>query len=487
MKNIKYIICASLTALSMASCSGYLNKLPENQVDEQKIDYTKTANMYEPVSGVYAKLANRGSHWMVWGETIIRDDDVSTGRTDDQAGLVSIDQTYSYDAGFWGLNESWMAYYDVIKVANAALTSLNGYDQYVTTDADRKNYTEYCGEVKFLRAYCYYRLVQLFGPVTLLKDNTQTDMTRSTVNAVYKYALSDLDDAIAALPRIRPNEQTHIGAVTAFSAEMLEAKIYMNEGNYQKVKDLTGDIISSGKFSLYSDFYQLFKIPGKLCNESLFEFQYTDFGNGSGNIVEPDSWFAFQGPENDGNISGWGFISPTKAFRTWAEERGETVRATTTFLMAGETTPSGDFIRQPNSPTAPDCFNGKAYTPSNQLTAGRTDYGANNNIRVFRYADVLLMNAEATVRLGGNGDSPFNLVRDRAKMPELQNVTLNQILDERRMEFAMEWGERFNDLVRSGNAISVLGSTGYTADKQYYPVPSSQIDISPSLNNTPKD
>jgi len=199
MKNIKYIICASLTALSMASCSGYLNKLPENQVDEQKIDYTKTANMYEPVSGVYAKLANRGSHWMVWGETIIRDDDVSTGRTDDQAGLVSIDQTYAYDAGFWGLNEAWMAYYDVIKVANAALTSLNGYDQYVTTDADKQNYTKYCGEVKFLRAYCYYRLVQLFGPVTLLKDNTQTDMTRSTVDAVYKYALSDLDDAIAAL------------------------------------------------------------------------------------------------------------------------------------------------------------------------------------------------------------------------------------------------------------------------------------------------
>lgn len=121
------------------------------------------------------------------------------------------------------------------------------------------------------------------------------------------------------------------------------------------------------------------------------------------------------------------------------------------------------------------------------MTEGRTKYGENNNVRVFRYADVLLMNAEAKVRQSKNGDAPFNLVRKRAKMPELTNVTVDQILDERRMELAGEWGERYNDLVRTGRAASVLGSKGWTEDKTYYPVPFAQLSDVPALKNEPKD
>ena len=96
----------------------------------------------------------------------------------------------------------------------------------------------------------------------------------------------------------------------------------------------------------------------------------------------------------------------------------------------------------------------------------------NNNIRVFRYADVLLMNAEAKVRLGQNGDSPLNLVRQRAKLSSLTNATVDQILDERRAEFAMEWGDRFFDLLRTGKL---------PAGAEYYPIPQNQIDLNPNL------
>ena len=486
IKNI--LLCAFAATTLLSSCSDFLDKLPENKVDEEKVDYTNLNNMYQPVSGVYAKLRQRGSHWIVWGATVVRDDDVSTGRIDDQADLVAIDQSYNYNAGFWGTNEAWMVYYDIIKVANAALEALDNYAVNIVPEADGKRYEEYTGEVKFIRAYCYYRLTELFGPVTILRDNKQTDMTRSTVNAVYRYMLSDLEYSMTYLPRIRPNEYTdRIGAVSAFTAEMLAAKVYMEQGNWSEVERLTDDIIGSKKFSLYSDFNNLFKIPGKLCDESLFEMQFTDFGNGSGEVVVSDSWFTFQGPLNDGNISGWGFISPTKAFRQWAAERGETIRATTTFLMAGETTQEGDFIKAPASDVAPDCFNGKAYTPSNQMTEGRTEYGTNNNIRVFRYAEVLLMNAEAKVRQNKDGDISFNLVRKRAGMPELEDVTLDQIMDERRMELALEWGERYNDLRRTGKLSEVLGPLGWTSGKEYYPVPTAQIDISSTLENEPKD
>jgi hypothetical protein len=468
-------------AFTLTSCGKYLDKDPEDSLPVSDIDYTDMSNLYQPVSGVYAKIRTGAMHWVIWPQVIIRDDDIWSGRTDDQGDLVDIGN-YKYKSGFWGLNEMWNQYYGIIKVANSALEALDLYAANMTTEDQLATYRSYCGEVRFLRAYTYFRLVQAFGPVTILRSNDQTDLTRSTVNAVYKYALEDLQYAIENCQRLNPNEMTHKGAVTAYSAEMLAAKIYLNQGNYEQVKTLTDDIINSGKFELYDDFYELFKIPGKLCNESLFECQCTDFGTGSGDMVDVDQWFVFQGP---GSLGGWNFIRFYPSFYEWAEARGETVRLTTTCMAGGgTTTPSGDVV---TDGTTEDYFNGKAYTPTSELTEGRTKYGSNNNVRIFRYADVLLMNAEAAVRLGQNGDEPFNQVRRRANMPELANVTVDEILDERRMELAGEWGERYNDLVRTGNAASVLGSNGWTEDKTYYPVPFQQLSDVPELKNDPID
>ena len=341
-------------------------------------------------------------------------------------------------------------------------------------------------QAKIMRAYAYYRLVQAFGAVTILRDNNQTDLSRSTANAVNKYALEDLQYGIDNMPRIRPNQNEHKGAVTAFSAEMLAAKIHLNMGDYAKVEELTDDIIEHGNFSLYPDFYQLFKIPGKLCDESIFESQMTDFGNGSGDLIDPGEWFTCQGPKNSGsNINGWGDCGILKSFRDWAYNRGETIRATTSFLMADSTTPDGDYIKPQTNPTNTDCWNGKAYTPLSQLTPGRTKYGTNNNVRIFRYADVLLMNAEAKIKNGKSGDAPFNEVRRRAQMPELTNVTFEQVIDERRMELVCEWGERYNDLVRTGLAKTEL--KGWSEDKALLPLPFNQYTQIPDLLKEPKD
>lgn len=174
-----------------------------------------------------------------------------------------------------------------------------------------------------------------------------------------------------------------------------------------------------------------------------------------------------------------------KSFRDWAYERGETVRATTSFLLAGSTTPDGDVIKPQINSAKTDCWNGKAYTPTNQLTPGRTKYGTNNNVRIFRYADVLLMNAEAKIKNGKSGDNPFNEVRRRAKMPELKNVTFEQVIDERRMELVCEWGERYNDLVRTGLAKTEL--VGWSEDKALLPLPFNQYTQTPDLLKEPKD
>lgn len=491
MKINKYLSVLALASLlfGATSCSDYIDIDPENSVPEEKVDYTNLDNMYMPVSGVYAKVRTGAMHWVIWPLSIVRDGDVWSGKPDDQAPLVDMGN-YNYDQGFWGLNEMWNQYYGIIKVANSALESLDEYAVYATTDAQKATNRSYQGEVKFLRAYAYYRLVQAFGPVTILRSNTQTNLTRSTIEAVNKYMLEDLEYAYNNCPEVRPNEMAHIGAVSAYSAKALAAKVYLNMGQYDQVEKLTDDIINSRKFELYGDFYQLFKIPGKLCDESLFECQCTDFGQGSGEMVDADQWFNFQGPSLQGpsiSVGGWGFIGYSDEFKAWAESRNEDVRATTTFLVGGTTTPSGDFIKPQQNSIRTNCWNGKAYTPTNQMTEGRTKYGSNNNIRVLRYADVLLMNAEAKVKLGKNGDEPFNEVRRRAHMPELTNVTFNQILDERRMELCCEWGERYNDLIRTGKAAEVLGPKGWTVEKTYYPLPLDQITDNADLKNDPID
>ncbi|MEG2401499.1 MAG: RagB/SusD family nutrient uptake outer membrane protein [Muribaculaceae bacterium] len=492
MKIIKKILLVLPALLLCMSCNDFLDKAPENSRPEDTVDYTDLTNMYSQVSGVYGLWRTEGAHWIIWGATLMRDDDVNVGKTGDQTALDDIDKTYYYDKSFWGFNEAFsVCYFPIIKYCNSALEALLKYEVNCKTPQEKALNLAYQGEVHCMRAMAYYRLVQLFGAVPILKTNEQTNFRRQSIEKVYAYALEDLDFAITNCEKLRPNQMAHKGAITSYTAQMVAAKIQLNLGKYDKVKELTDNIIERGNFELYPDFYELFKIPGKLCNESLFEIQATDFGQGSGDKIDLGAWFSFQGPVNNTNISGWGFISPSKEFRTWAKNRGETVRAETTFLMTDATTRSGDYVKAPVAANHADCYNGKAYTPLNELTPGRTDYGCNNNARVLRYADVLLMNVEAKVRLGqdlGKALTNMNLIRNRAQMPELTagQLTLESVLDERRMELSVEWGERFNDLVRTGKAEAVLGSKGYNSSKQYFPIPTTAITSAPDLALDPE-
>ena len=207
IKPFVYIMSA-LMVLSFASCNDFLDKEPEGKVPEEKVDYTNLSNMYQPVSGVYAKIRTSGLHWVIWEITTIRDQDVFSGQWNG-SDYYNLSE-YKYNDSFWGINELWMQYYNIIKTANAAIESLDLYAENITNDDDMKTYKQYRGEVMFMRAYAYYRLVQAFGAVTILRDNNQTDLSRSTVNAVYKYALEDLQYGMDNMPRIRPNQRSDL-------------------------------------------------------------------------------------------------------------------------------------------------------------------------------------------------------------------------------------------------------------------------------------
>ena len=316
-----------------------------------------------------------------------------------------------------------------------------------------------------------------------------------------------MDEAIPFLPNLRPNERMDLpGGVTRYTALAIKALANQELKNYQVVADAAGQIISSGKFSLYPDYYEQFKTPGKLSSETILDLQYSDFNQGEGDRsghlyapYGPQNWI----PEVAGAGSGWGFFEPSMKFIKFMLDRGETVRLETSVLFTDRgiaeiktdpayatlpsfvtnTTRDGDVINDyPRALFA----SGKHYLPSNQLIPGRTEYGSNKNYNVIRYAEILLVYAEALAQ-GATGtgmtiDQAVNQVRARANMAPLSGVTLDQVLDEKFAELSMEWGKRYYDMIRLGrfNELSYDGRT-FSENKTFLPYPQSQVDQFPIL------
>lgn len=499
MKTKLYLLLIPMVLVAMMTSCSFLDIDTENKIATSEIDYTKTSEMYQPVIGAYSKLRWPGMHWInniLWTG---RDDDMTSGRDNDQQDALRFGYRGGYQCpnSFWGLNNAWITAYDVIRTCNSTLEALDQYAAYIEPGSnDYADYKSYRGEVITIQAWSYYMMVTSFGACVILDDNNQTRFVRSTRKHVCEHVLAKLDSIIPDMKRMRPNQMPHQGAFTAFSAEALAARFALLLGDYAKVETLTDDIIMNGGFSLYPDYYNLFKIPGKLCDESLMEVQVTDFGLATGDYIGIDQWFVCMGATLSGtvdsnpvSISGWNFCQYNRMFVDWVKTRGETVRLETSVLESGTKTRE-DFMIEGSS-----FFNGKAYLPYNQMTAGNTDWGRNNNVRLLRYAEVLLMNAEAKVRNGKSGDDPFNEVRTRAAMPTKTGVTIDDILDERRMELCGEWGLRYTDLVRCGLADEVLNdpalvrdqaSGEWTEQKAYWPVPGLQLVNLPELAQEPE-
>lgn len=518
MNRYKYIFLSFVVFCGIASCSKFLDKPLENTPNNSTVvDYTQTGNMYGPVSGVYAVIGQPAPgfiHWMDFGIRAVRGDEFLKGsNVSDQSELTDVQEfhnNYASIINFWGTNNSWVDYYGVVTDCNSALIELDSFAAHIpSTDATNLALNqEYKGEVRFIRAFGHFIAARVFGNVPILTStdpNVIATIGLSSLTDVRKFIMSEMDTCIATLQDAAPNAAKHVGAVTKYTALLLKAKVAADlAGNdnssayWDTVLTCTNQIITSAKFSLYPDFYELFKKPGKLCNESLFEIQFTDFGNSSGTTVLPDAFWAFQGPSGDQKgspIAGWGFMVPTQTVVDFLKSRNDSVRLKTTILNCGDpahasdatfqntysVTPSGDTVY--GNSNGFKYFNGKAYMPRSEMTPGRTDYGDNNNVRVLRYADVLLLNAEALIRKGQNGDAPLNLVRERVKLNPITGATLQNVLDERRAEFACEWwGERYNDLLRTGQAAAALSSFGFVeGQSDYLPVPQTQINLDANL------
>lgn len=508
-KNITKLSVLLVLMLTVLSCEFVLDEPPENTYFAEDTDYTISKNAILPLIGAYEQFYAKG--WPNNPLMAVRGDDVNAGGLGDQQDFAETD-LYNYNKDYWMYNGAMTDEMRVIFNAHSAMEQIQLYkDASGNPDAD-----QYIAEAKVIRAWVLLFISRTWGAFFIPTSSDPSDLLVAelyTKDQIMQHLSEQMDEAIADLPDLNPNMRTDIrGGVTKATALAIKAMANLELENYQEVANATGQIISSNKFSLEPDFYELFKIPGKLNNENLMELQYSDFGQGEGD--RKAYLYAFFGPQGwtpkiEGSQSGWGFWEPSLTWIKFMLDRNETIRLETSVLFTNRgiseiqkdpsystlpswisnTTRSGDIVNDyPRALFA----SGKHYLPSDQLTPGRKPYGSNKNFTCIRYAEVLLMYAEALTQgatgSAGSADDAVNEVRTRANLAPLSGVTNQDVMDEKFAELAMEWGTRFFDMVRlkKYDVLSYEGRT-FTEDLIYLPYPQAQVDQLGQLANPPSN
>lgn len=494
MKNIKILSVVFLIA-SLASCKKWVDYNPQDEFKITDLDYLKSESDYRTMAvSVYTPM-----QWLnqaVPVGDIASDNAVSGGENaSDVLSLQQIDD-YTHTAVNSTLTELWQSAYEGINRANYMhqYKSANKAGETVNFAGKDALY----GEIYFLRAYYYFHLVRFFGDVPLFTDKRlglteSKTLKRSPKADVYKQIEADLNAAIAVLP-ITNNEK---GRVTKYAAQALLGKVLLYQNKFDAAATMLENVVN-GPFSLVSDFGGMYLASGENGPESVFEIQYSNTSpyynwggvtRGQGNLSVQQC--GIRGLNGTGAMpygAGWSTNLPAANLAN-AFTAGDIRKAVTILDIEAYKTANPSFnITYQVAPYKNTGLYNQKYLPRKGETSGQVELNYLNNYRTIRYADVLLMAAEAFNRSTAPNDTKAQLylnrvrrrafaVNDASKDITATGTALKQaIWDERRLELAME-GDRFFDLVRTGQAASKI--TGFTTGKhELFPIPQSEIDIS---------
>jgi len=463
-------------SITMMGCrKDFLNETPRVQTPDDYFN-SNTNAAQELVTAIYSKLYDWQQHGFSWiGVTSIASDEGEKGSDPGDTGSDKDQmEKLSWSPTSISFGELWESNFEGIARANKAI------DLLPTIDISAAQRDQLMGESRFLRAYFYWNLVRCFGGVPLIPQVPKTAAEiealnyRATADQIYDFIDADLEFAAATLPASQLSTQT--GRVTSGAAKALLAKSSLYRKRYGKAESLCAEIMSSNTYALFSDYSKLFREVGEFCSESIWEINCK--GTAPAKAIE--GYFVVQAPRGTGGL-GWGFNTPTSALIN-AFEPGD-VRKTSTYFSRGDVLWDG-YVCNNAAPNA--CYNYKSYVSNTMESWGKDDWFANKNLRVLRYADVLLIHAEAANENGKTADaiSSLNLVRSRAGLTNTTAATQAEVREaiykERFVEFAMEH-DRVFDLRRQGRAGEVMRAHG----KNYidgvhdlYPIPQRQIDLS---------
>jgi starch-binding outer membrane protein, SusD/RagB family len=494
MKNIK-ILSLFFLITTLASCKKWVDYDPREDFILTESEYLKSESDYRTMAvSVYTPI-----QWLnqaVPVGDIASDNAVSGGENaSDVLSLQQIDD-YTLTPVNSTLTELWQAAYEGINRANYLHQYKNANKAGETVNFAGKD--ALYGEVDFLRAYYYFHLIRFFGDVPLFVDKRlglteSRSLQRSPKADVYKQIEADLNSAIAVLPITNIEK----GRVTKYAAQALLGKVLLYQNKFDAAASMLENVVN-GPFSLVSDFGGMFLQSGENGPESVFEIQYSNSSpyfnwdgitRGQGNYsIQQCGIRGLNGSGAMPYAAGWSTNLPTANLAN-AYTAGDIRKAVTVLDIEAYKNANPSFgITYQVAPYKNTGLYNQKYLPRKGETSGQIELNYLNNFRTIRYADVLLMAAEANNRATTPNDTKAQLylnkirrrafaVTDASKDVAATGTTLKQaIWDERRLELAME-GDRFFDLVRTGQATAKI--TGFVAGKhEIFPIPQTEIDIS---------
>ncbi len=486
MRNLIIII---FSLLVLVSCrKEFLEVEPVGRVLESNY-YQTQEQAFEALVSAYDVLqwTDQSGYTMFRPLMDVASDDCHAGGSDasDQPSWVATD-AFDCNPDLGPQHGFWTKYYKGIYRANLFLEKIEGIE-----DVSPQFKTRTIAEAKFLRAKFYFDLIRIFGRVPLITNVLGSDgyytVNQTDGGEVYPQIEQDLNEAIADLPEtVASNE---LGRATKGAAQALMGRVLLFQNDNSKMgsaADYLEDVVNSNLYSLEPFFGDIFAPGNEHGVESVFEINYSDnsiadwwmfgSGRGEGNVgVQFVGMRDYSGPTY---ATGWGFAPVSLSLVDFMEgdPRFEHTIIDASALQGATYTPgyqnTGYFVRK--------------YAPLQENTAGdgAIPLNWNNNVREIRYADVLLMAAEALVRSGGDEGRArgyLNQVRSRVGLQDATssgNQLLEDIYKERRMELACE-GHRFFDLVRTDKAVDALADKGFVPNKsEVFPIPQSEIDLS---------
>ena len=485
MKYIKILFFA-ITGAIFVSCDTdeFLNPLPDSAIvadtffqnDEDLL--AGIIGIYDAVQGVNENTESNSTRFNrgVQLEYLLTEHRSDNTRSKTLEGSRADFHRYIVEPDNIQSEDYYQSMYEIIFRANNVL-------QYIG-NASADNANKFTAEAKFLRAFAYFNLVRLYGAVPLVtrvvtSDEKELLFTRVAEGTIYEQIVLDLKDGVSYL------DNTNKARASKAAAQALLAKVYLTQPtrNYSGAKTLCESIINGGEFSLESNFQNIFF--NELNDEIIFAIQYV-----AGNPSESQGFSSeFTSYNRQGRQDGLNIVNPNLA-SDFISNGGN--RTASSYAAYGDDAnlpipedaevikflPAGSDISNTNLPTYGD-------GPSN----------AGNDWIILRYADVLLMHAEATMADGDTADAnainSFMEVRVRAGFDASADrptvLTKSELLLERRVELAFE-NHRFFDLLRLGVAHDVLGNhaalkgyTSYNIRRLLLPIPSREINLSDGL------
>ena len=455
-----YILTSSLLligTLIVSSCNDFLEEEPRNFLTPDQF-YNTPGQATSAIIGIYDVLDNPEMYGQLG--VISFGDGAADNLEGGTAASISINPlSYEVDAGNSRILDFYQSSYDLINRANAAIDRLTG------SAIDETLASQLVGEAKFLRALSYFNLVRVFGDVVLRTTEAATlanlEQPRNPAAEVYAQIIQDLKDAASALP----DEPLDIGRADAWAAKALLAKVYLTAVQPGDAVALTGEIVNSGAFSLVPEYNRLFR-PGnnEVTEEIIFAAQFSaQRTNTLTNFITVSE------------VSAFGAFEPLEDVYTKdLYETGDLRQAQTVFdsiLYQGKWIVPGIGLSYLK-------FAEEFYldgVPESQT--GTADYP------ILRYADVLLMHAEA-LTLSNGSPTPgaydaLNQVRARAGLSAVSGLNqgdfLNLLLRERRVEFVLE-GHRWFDLKRLDKLEEAMQIfDGWQPHFRLFPIPESAM------------